>query len=213
SPFAVANPCARRVKLGAPGPKRAHDATKVCSGEAGWTARLLDANECYVDTQRLREEEDRLGSRDWGRQDPGDLGCRPGTRRVAERAVLDVSRISRMPVRVARRRGNRQIAPADREGKSLSARGQEAGRNQPTQHPGDQQGAGHELAPTAIEQSRAHGVCLGAGVYLVNHVPATRRHPTARYCNTRPSVRCAARALRKIASGVATLMSIDWLTR
>jgi len=76
-----------------------------------------------------------------------------------------------MPARVVRRRGNRQIAPADREGKSLSARGHEAGGDQRTQHQGDQQDAGNELASTAIEQSRAHGECLGAGVYRLSHVP------------------------------------------
>src|SRR6266446_6808626 len=79
--------------------------TKVCSGEAGWTARLLDSNEPYVDEQRLREE-DRLDNGDWSRQHPSHFHSGPGSRVVAERAVLDVRRISRVSARVLRRRGS-----------------------------------------------------------------------------------------------------------
>ena len=110
----MANPCARRVKRRSWAPENGRTTpTKVCSGEAGWTARLLDANEPYVDEQRLREE-DRLDNGDWSRQHPSHFHSGPGSRGVAERAVLDVRRISRVSARVLRRRGSWKIGPANR---------------------------------------------------------------------------------------------------
>src|SRR2546421_285646 len=90
------------------------------------------------------------------RQDSARLHGRRGGRSVAERAVLGVRRISRLPAGVQRRRGSWKIGPADREGEWLAARGHEAGGDQRVKYHGDQQNAGHELAPAAIEESRAH---------------------------------------------------------
>src|SRR5947207_8419912 len=189
---------------------------RSASGEAGWTARLLDANGPDVEVQRLGADEDRLHSGDGNRQDPARLHGRPRGRSVAERAVLGVRRISRLPAGVQRRRGSWKIGPADREGEWLAARGHEAGGDQRVKYHGDQQNAGHELAPAAIEESRAHVLQQRAAAFFGSLSVQTRaresrapyrellHYPTAAY----PAR--SARSPRSERLGVATLMSIDW---
>src|SRR2546430_17710457 len=191
---------------------------RSASGEAGWTARLLDANQPDVEVQRLGEDEDRLRSGDGNRQDSDGLHGRRGSRSVAERAVLGVRRISRLPASVQRRRGSWKIGPADREGEWLAARGHEAGGDQRVKYHGDQQNAGHELAPAAIEESRAHVLQEGCRLFRESISVQTRaresrppyrevlHNPTAAY-HAR-----SARSPRNEPPGVATLMSIDWLS-
>src|SRR5205823_6787254 len=53
----------------APSKMGARRRRRSASGEAGWTARLLDANEPDVEVERLGEDEDRLRSGDGNRQD------------------------------------------------------------------------------------------------------------------------------------------------
>src|SRR2546429_1232627 len=191
---------------------------RSASGEAGWTARLVDANQPDVEVQRLGEDEDRLRSGDGNRQDSARLHGRRGSRSVAERAVLGVRRIPRLPASVQRRRGSWKLGPADREGEWRAARGHEAGGDQRVEHHGDQQNAGHELAPTAIEESRAHVLQEGCRLFrrslsVQTHARESRapyrellHYPTAAY-HAR-----SARSPRKERPGVATLMSIDWLS-
>src|SRR5437588_13114595 len=174
---------------------------RSASGEAGWTARLLDASKPDVGVQRLGEDEDRLRSGDGNRQDSARLHGRRGSRSVAERAVLGVRRISRLPASVQRRRGSWKIGPADREGEWLAARGHEAGGDQRVKYHGDQQNAGHELAPAAIEESRAHVLQEGCRLFRESIRSDTR----PRVAGTLPRAtalpdRCVPRALDAIAS-------------
>jgi hypothetical protein len=132
--------------------------TKFCSGEGGWTARLLGANEPHADSQRLRDG-DRFRSDLRARQDPERVHSGSGRWRASARAVLASRLVPRVPVcvvSVVRRKSYHRIGSADRKGKRLAAGGHEADRNERAKHERDQQHARNELAPTSIEQAWPH---------------------------------------------------------